>query len=111
MNAPVATNSWNLALAMKKIISGPSSVASLNNGCGAALFISAFNPCNCLCEIPRGKRREVVDALADTDEMHRQFVSFSKRHQDSAARSAIEFCHDEARHARCTMKRLDLRQR
>src|ERR1700733_10590947 len=37
MNAPVATNRWNFALAMKKIISGPSSVASLNSGCGCFL--------------------------------------------------------------------------
>src|SRR5260370_38077224 len=39
MNAPVATNRWNLALAMKKITSGPSSVASLNIGWGAVLSI------------------------------------------------------------------------
>src|SRR5882757_8251293 len=111
MKAPVATNRLNLALATKKIISGPSSVASLNSGCGVVLFMSAFNPCNRLREIPRGERREVVDALADADEMHRQFVLFRQRHQDAAARGAVELGHDQAGHARCTMKRLDLRQR
>jgi len=39
MKAPVATNRLNLALAAKKIISGPSSVASLNKGCGVVLSI------------------------------------------------------------------------
>src|SRR5258708_2483817 len=39
MNAPVATNRWNLALATKNTNSGPSSVASLNSGCGWALSI------------------------------------------------------------------------
>src|ERR1700710_2878138 len=91
MKAPVATNRLNLALATKKIISGPSSVASLNSGCGMVLFMSAFNPCNCLGEIPRRERRKVVDALADADEMHRQLVPFRQRHQDAAARGAVEF--------------------
>src|SRR5271155_3699376 len=39
MNAPVATNKWNLALTRKKTTSGPSSVASLNSGCGVVLSI------------------------------------------------------------------------
>jgi hypothetical protein len=34
MNAAVAMNRLPLALAMKKTTSGPSSVASLNSGCG-----------------------------------------------------------------------------
>src|SRR5947209_2791269 len=40
MKAPVATNKLALALAKKKISSGPSSVASLNSGCGCFLFMS-----------------------------------------------------------------------
>src|SRR5712672_3730329 len=40
MNAPVATNRLNLALATKNTISGPSSVASLNSGCGVVLSIT-----------------------------------------------------------------------
>src|SRR5260370_9861114 len=39
MNAPVATNRLNLALATKKITSGPSSFASWNKGCGVVLSI------------------------------------------------------------------------
>src|ERR1700738_183498 len=109
IKAPVATNRWNLALAIKKIISGPSSVASLNSGCGTVLFISVLNSCDRLREIPRSERREVVDAFADTDEMHRQLVFLSQGHQNAASRSAVEFCHDEARHPRRAMKRLDLR--
>src|SRR3954469_24972939 len=99
MNAPVATNSWNFALATKKTSSGPSSVASLNSGCGTALFMSAFNPCNRLREIPRGERRQIIDALADTNEMHRKLVFFGQRHQNAAARGAVEFPHDKAGHA------------
>src|SRR4030081_3724158 len=34
-----------------------------------------------------------------------------KRHQDAAARGAVELCHHEARDPCDTMKRLDLRQR
>jgi len=39
MNAAVATNRWNLALKIKNTINGPSSVASLNRGCGWVLSI------------------------------------------------------------------------
>src|ERR1700753_900463 len=95
MNAPVATNSWNLALATKKTTSGTSWGASLNSGCGWGLFMSAFNPCDRLCEIPRGERREIVDPLANTDEMHRQFVFFGQRHQNAAARGAVELGHHQ----------------
>src|SRR3954468_15297658 len=109
MKAPVATNRLNFALATKKTISGPSSVASLNSGCGVVLFMSAFNPCNRLRKIARRERRKVIDALADADEMHRQFVLFGQRHQDAAPRGAVELGHHEAGDARCTMKRLDLR--
>src|SRR4051794_29084632 len=42
MNAPVATNRLAFALAKKKISSGPSSVASLNSGCGC--FLSMMVP-------------------------------------------------------------------
>src|SRR5258707_9600021 len=111
MNAPVATNRLNLALATKKTINGPSSVASLNSGCGVVLSISAFNPRNRLGKIPRGEGCEIVDALADADEVYRQFMLFGQRHQDAAPRGAVELCHDEACNTSRTMKRLDLRQR
>src|SRR5688500_6747320 len=98
MNAPVAMNRLYLPLAKKNTNSGPSSVASLNSGCGAVLSMSAFYPCYRLREIPRGKRREIVDAFADTNKVHRQFVLLGQRHQDAAPRGAVEFCHDQAGH-------------
>src|SRR6185295_884248 len=111
MKAPVATNRLNLAFATKNTSSGPSSVASLNSGCGWVLSILAFDSCNRVGEIPRGERREIVDALADADEVHRQFEFLRQRHQNAAARGTVEFRHHEARDASGTMKCLDLRQR
>src|SRR5580698_1893386 len=111
MNAPVATNRWNLRLTPKKTTNGPSSVKSLNSGCGVVLSMLAFNPCNGVGKIPRSERRQIVDALADADEMHRQSMFLGERHQDAAARGPVEFCHDQAGDARRTTKRLDLRQR
>src|SRR5882724_2295506 len=111
MKAPVATNRWNLALATKNTSSGPSSVTSLNSGCGWVLSISAFYPGNGLRKIARGERREIVDAFADADEVHRQFEFLRQRHQNAAARGAVEFGHHQPRHPCRTMKRLDLRQR
>src|ERR1700738_4914299 len=132
MKAPVATNKWNLAFAIKNTSSGPSSVASLNSGCGWVLSIfslylfghdlirkpvptfrdhALFNSCNRLREIARGERREIVDAFADADEVHRQFEFLRQGHQDAAARGAVELGHDEPRDPSGTMKRLDLRQR
>src|ERR1700744_3605811 len=98
MKAPVATNRLNLALATKNTNSGPSSVASLNSGCGWVLSImrpsKLFDPGDRLGEIARGERREIVDAFADTDEMHRQFMLLRERHQNATARGAIQFGHD-----------------
>ena len=70
-----------------------------------------FNPRDRLREIARGERREVVDPLADTDEMHRQSVFFRQRHQNAAPRGSVELGHHEASDPCRTMKRLDLRQR
>src|SRR5580704_12879869 len=111
MNAPVATNKWNFRLTTKKTTNGPSSVVSLNSGCGVVLSMLAFNPCDSLREIPRGERRQIVDTLADADEMHRQSMLLRQRDQNAAARRAVEFRHHEAGDTRGTMKRLDLRQR
>src|ERR1700754_4301442 len=71
----------------------------------------SLNPRDRLSEIARGKRCEIVDTLADTNEMPRQFVLLRQRHQDAAARGAVEFCHYETGYTCRTMKRLDLRQR
>src|SRR5579872_2968149 len=120
INAPVATNRLNLAFATKKTSKGPNSVASLNSGCGWVLSIthsrflfdaSCVDPRDRLGKITGGEGREIVDPLADADEMHRQFVFLRQRHQDSAARGAIELCHDKAGDAGGAMKRLDLRER
>src|SRR3954453_22676923 len=109
MKAPVATNKLNFALAMKNTSNGPSSVASLNKGCGWVLSILALNSRNGLGEIASGERREVIDAFADADEVHRQFELFRQRHQNAAARGAVEFGHHQAGNASGTLKRLDLR--
>src|ERR1700682_5775988 len=71
----------------------------------------SFNPCNRLREIPCGEGCEIVDALADADEVYRQFVLFGQSHQDAAARGTVELCHHQARDPCGTTKRLDLRQR
>src|SRR6476646_1871546 len=152
MKAPVATNRLNLAFATKNTSSGPSSVASLNIGCGWVLSIglsikpvfaailrdgasrllrmrtSRMSPhpeeraparvskdelldtCDRVGKIPRGERREILDAFADADEVHRQFEFLRQRHQDAAARGAVELRHHEAGDASGTMKCLDLRQ-
>src|SRR6478752_8879836 len=111
MKAPVATNRWYLALAAKNTSSGPSSVASLNSGCGCVLSILTLYSSNSLGEIACGERREIVDAFTDADEMHRQFEFLRQRDQDAAARGAVEFGHHQPRDASGTMKCLDLRQR
>src|SRR5215207_4748255 len=111
MKAPVATNRLNFALATKNTMSGPSSVASLNTGCGWVLSILAFNSCNRVGKVPRGERREIVDAFADADEVHRQLELLRQRHQDAAARGAVELRHHQAGDASGTLKCLDLRQR
>ncbi len=102
MKAPVAANRLNFAFTKKNTSSGPSSVASLNSGCGWVLSITCGlgNPTGTqqnlrfrqwrAGEIARGERREIVDAFADADEVHRQFELFRERHQDAAARGAVE---------------------
>src|ERR1700753_3434689 len=114
MKAPVATNRLNLALATKNTNSGPSSVASLNSGCGWVLSImrpsKLFDPGDRLGKIPRGEWREIVDAFANADEMHRQFMFFRERDQNAAARGAVKLCHDKTGHAGGAVKCLNLRQ-
>src|SRR5580692_1854994 len=68
-------------------------------------------PCDRVGKVARGERREVIDALADADKVHRQFVFLRQRHQDAAARGAVQFCHHETADASGTMKCLDLRER
>ena len=62
-------------------------------------------------EIARGERRQIVDALADADEMHRQAELGGDRHQDAAARGAVELGHDQSGDARDLAENLDLAER
>src|ERR1051326_2345210 len=62
-------------------------------------------------KILRRKRRQIVDALADADEMDRQFEFLGNGNQDAAARGAVELGHDEAGDAGDLAEYLDLRQR
>ena len=62
-------------------------------------------------EIARRKRRQIVDALADADEVHRNLEFRRQRDQDAAARGAVELGHDEAGDAGDFLENLDLRQR
>jgi hypothetical protein len=57
------------------------------------------------------KRREVIDAFADADEMNGQREFLRQGHENSAARGAIEFGHGEPGDA-CDFKEdFDLRER
>src|SRR3954449_9119776 len=60
MKAPVAANRLNLALTTKNTINGPSSVASLNSGCGWVLSITqsikSFSPSDLDCRHPSRRR-------------------------------------------------------
>src|SRR3954447_2186686 len=111
MKAPVATNRLNLALATKNTNSGPSSVASLNSGCGVFLFIRSLYSCDRLRKVACREWREILDAFADADEVYRQFVLFRQRHQDAAACGAVKLGHHKAGDARGTLECFDLRQR
>src|SRR5580765_6541719 len=62
-------------------------------------------------EIPGRERRQIVDALANADEMDRQFEFLGNGNQDAAARGAVELGHDEAGDAGDLAEHLDLRQR
>ena len=68
-------NSAGFALAKKNSTSGPRSSASLRNGlscCFPVIAISLFDSRDRAGEIFCSKGREIVDALAETDEMNRQ---------------------------------------
>ena len=62
-------------------------------------------------EFPGGERREIVDAFAHADKVHRQAELGRDRDQDAAARRAVELGHDKAGHAGHVAENLDLRER
>src|SRR5260370_10744252 len=108
MNAPVAAKMPKRELAAKNISSGPRSSTSLRAGLSFGLLVmrwdlarssglvigsiaavglglSRFHPRNGPRKILRLEPREIVDAFADPDEMHRQGGPVRKRAQDSAS--------------------------
>src|SRR5476651_522198 len=93
-------NGWNnagLALAKKNSTRGPRSSASLRSGlsCGfsAIAMPLRIDPRYRAGKISCRKRREVIDAFADADEMNGQREFLRQGHENSAARGAIEFGH------------------
>src|ERR1700694_3670472 len=121
MNAAVAAKMPQRELAMKNSIRGPSSSTSLSAGWMGGLadactewFDIVSSPNSPLHagdrggEIARHERLEIVDPLPDPDEMHRQPKSFRDRHQNAAARRAVELGHGKPGHAGRPGEFLDL---
>ena len=119
-------NSAGLELAKKNSTSGPRSSASLSQGLSVAVFVLGHWLPNCepvdepsvigspgdgAGEILGREGREIVDALADADEMHRQREFPRDGHENAAARGAVELGHGEAGDARDFVEYLDLRER
>src|ERR1039458_7020557 len=116
MKAPVAAKMPNFELAAKNSTSGPMSSTSLRMGLSCFLsaiiiFNSRIQPNYGAREIARGERAEILDALTDADEMHRQAEAGGDRHQDAAARGAVELGHDQSRDARDLAEDVDLAER
>src|SRR3977135_2801082 len=107
MNAPVATNRLNLAFATKKITSGPSSVASLNSGCGVVLSIRHLF----VAVIIRPRVSPKASPGLTRKPKIQSLQSPAQTPERCTARDAVELCHHQARDPCDTMKRLDLRQR
>ena len=62
-------------------------------------------------KIARRERRQIVDALADADEVHRHGELRRDRDENAAARGAVELGHGEAGDAHGLAEDIDLRQR
>src|SRR6187455_3313822 len=111
----------SLAFTRKNSTSGPRSRASLSSGLSWAFSVMdnvyraglslSFHPGNRPGEIARGERRQILDALANADEMHGQAKPCGERHQDAAARGAVELGHHQPGDARDLLEDLHLRQR
>src|SRR5262249_18394048 len=112
MKVAVATKIPERALARKNSSSGPSSRVILSAGwifgladASAGRFEIDSIPCSLLQagdrggKIARDERLEIVYSLADPDEMHWQPESFGDRHQNAAARRAVELGHGKPGHA------------
>src|SRR5450830_1913963 len=100
MKAPHATKIPKRALTAKNSTSGPMSSTSLRMG--LSCFFSAMvlsylrlQPNYGARKITRGEGGKIFHALADADEMHRQAEAGGNRHQDAAARGAVELGHHQ----------------
>src|SRR5580704_16166045 len=71
---------------------------------------SRFKPRNGACKVSCGEGREIVDAFADANEVHGQWVFGGDGDKDAAACGAVEFRHDEPGHAGDLGELLNLRQ-
>src|SRR2546421_11555435 len=108
MNAAVAAKIPQRELAKKNRTSGPSSSTIFSSGCmGGLADVSAgrfdresitrslLHAGDRGGEIARHERLEILDPLADPDEMHRHPEFFRDRHQNAAARRAVEPGHHQ----------------
>src|SRR5580704_16469175 len=125
MKVAVATKMSKRELAKKNSTSGPRSRASLRIGLSWGLGVmsgvcvarrapfhnSRFEPDQGAGKFVRRERRQIVDALADADEMYRHFKLLGDGDQNAAAGGAVELGHDEAGDADELAENLDLRQR
>src|ERR1700722_13856353 len=84
----------------------------LDRGRGVRLLMwgadSPRNPRDGRGKILRGERAEILDTLADADEVHGYAVLRRDCHQDAAARGAVELGHHQAGDARRLGEHLDL---
>src|ERR1700722_10038880 len=110
MKVAVATKMSKRELAKKNSTSGPRSRASLRIGLSWGLGVmsgvcvarralfhnSRFEPNQGAGKFMRRERRQIVDPLADADEMHRHFEPLGDGDQNAAAGGAVELGHDEA---------------
>src|SRR5450631_4049360 len=116
MKAPVAAKIPKRELTAKNSTSGPRSSTSLSTGLSCffsamVAFISGIQPNDGPCEIACSEGAEILDALADADEMHGQPELGGDRHQNAAVRGAVELGHHQARDARDFAEDLDLIER
>src|SRR5580700_5482155 len=115
MKVAVATKMSNRELAKKNSSSGPRSRASLRNGlsfCGSVVMAtlswtawcsaarprtqSGIQPDDGAGEIVGREWRQILDALADADEVHRHGEFLGDGDENAAAGGAVELGHDQA---------------
>src|SRR3984957_15927291 len=127
MKVAVATKMPKCELAKKNNASGPRSSASLRSGLSwgfaairAVVCSATRSPAQSgiepgriqsnhgAGEVARRKRRKIVDAFANADEVHRNREFRRDGDEDAAARGAVEFGHDEPGDADGLLENIDL---